>query len=83
MVTAPVSSYFEKIFQDTGLSLDDSSLQCWAAGKPLVSLNKFTSSHCRVKSKSTIGHDTSMPSVVWPALGAPGRPFVMGTGGFR
>lgn len=24
-----------------------------------------------------------MPSVVWPALGAPGRPFEVGTGGFR
>lgn len=59
MVTAPVSSCLERIFQDAGLPLDDSFLQCWAAGKAFVSFDELASSHCRLNSKSSIGHDTS------------------------
>jgi hypothetical protein len=58
-MTAPVSSCFEKIFQDTGLSLNDPFPQCFATENLLVSLDKSASSNCPVKSESTIGHNTS------------------------
>lgn len=76
MVTAPVSSCFAKMFQDTGLSVSGSFLECWAAGKSLVSLNTSASSNCRVNSTSTIGHDTSNAECriagtwgVWSSIG--------------